>query len=71
MSGPICAFCGKPSEDEYAVHRDGFGVGPVVPLCNACGSGEEPTLDEIWARIAQPTAGDDSAYRPIGKGGAR
>ena len=50
----VCAFCGKPAEGEHTIHRDGFGVGPEVELCTACGSSPEPTCEEIWARIAQP-----------------
>jgi hypothetical protein len=51
-----CAYCGKPSEGHYSVHRDAFGVGPEVELCAACGSGPSPTLREIWARTRQPEA---------------
>lgn len=47
-----CAFCGGPHTGEYSVHRDGFGIGPEVPLCNKCGSTESPTLPEIWAKIS-------------------
>lgn len=52
--GPHCAYCARPSAGNYAVHRDGFGVGPEVPLCDACGSLPTPTLEDIWARIARP-----------------
>lgn len=44
-----CAYCGRVAEGKYSVHRDGFGEGPEVPLCNRCGSGKKPTLGEIWA----------------------
>lgn len=50
----MCAYCGKPAEGHGAIHRDGFGIGPEVDLCDACGLGEEPTCEAIWARIAQP-----------------
>lgn len=52
-----CAFCGEPAEGNYTVHRDGFGEGPEVPLCDADGSQSEPTLDEIWDRIARKDRG--------------
>lgn len=48
---PTCAFCGKPAEGNHSVERDGFCLGPEVRLCDACGSGVEPTLTEIWGRI--------------------
>lgn len=57
-----CAFCGERAEGKYAVHRDGFGVGPEVDLCDACGGSEFPTLAQIWDAIAQP-ADDECAYR--------
>ena len=49
-----CAYCGKPAEGNFLVHRDGFCDGPDVPLCDECGSETEPTLVEIWAKIANP-----------------
>jgi hypothetical protein len=61
VTNPTCAFCGHPAEGNYSIHRDGFGVGPEVDLCDEHG-GEFPTCDEIWERIAQP-ADDDGAYR--------
>lgn len=48
-----CAFCTKPAEGNYSVHRDAFGVGPEVDLCDACGGSEEPTLEEIWSHISR------------------
>lgn len=49
-----CAYCGKPAEGEYGIHRDGFGEGPEVDLCNACGGSPAEVLscEDIWARIA-------------------
>ena len=58
-----CAFCGAPSQGDYGIHRDGFGVGPTVPLCNGCGSRPTPTASDIWDRIAQPAEGK-FAHRP-------
>lgn len=57
-----CAFCGHPAEGNYSIHRDGFGVGPEVDLCDGHGSHETPTEAEIWERIAQPST-DEFAYR--------
>jgi hypothetical protein len=50
----MCAYCDRPAEGNFSIHRDGFGVGPEVPLCDDCGSKPEPTCGEIWDRIAQP-----------------
>lgn len=51
--GPCaCAFCEQPAEGNYSIHRDGFGEGPEIALCDGCGSKTEPTLEEIWARIS-------------------
>lgn len=50
-----CAYCEKVAEGHYSVHRDGFGVGPEVELCDACGGKREPTLSSIWTKIAQPS----------------
>lgn len=51
MSEQICAYCGKPAEGKYSVHRDSFRRGPEVPLCNACGGMSGPSLDDIWEKI--------------------
>lgn len=59
-----CAYCGAKAEGEYSVHRDGFGVGPEVDLCERCGSQPTPSLREIWERIAQPSE-SSFAYRRI------
>jgi hypothetical protein len=59
-----CAFCGKPAEGNFAIHRDGFCVGPEVDLCDACGGEELPSCPEIWEKIAQP-ADNDLAYRKV------
>lgn len=61
---PTCAYCGRPSQGNFTVHRDGFGVGPEVPLCDGCGSTPEPPLCEIWDRIAEPSA-DEFAFKRI------
>lgn len=44
----VCAYCEEPAEGNYGIHRDGLGEGPELDLCDACGSGEYPTLQEIW-----------------------
>ena len=46
-----CAFCGGPSDGNYSIHRDGFGDGPEVDLCDTCGGDEKPSCCEIWDRI--------------------
>jgi hypothetical protein len=49
-----CACCGGDAVmSGCAIHRDGFGEGPEVPLCETCGSEETPTCEEIWQRIAE------------------
>jgi hypothetical protein len=50
-----CSFCGAPAEGNYSIHRDGFGVGPEVDLCDGCGGAELPSCPEIWDRIAKPS----------------
>lgn len=53
-----CAYCGCGlRESNYATHRDGMGIGPVVPLCEECGGAERPTCQQIWNRIAWPQSG--------------
>lgn len=47
-----CAYCGGPAEGNYSIHRDGFCIGPEVPLCDRCGSRQYPTCGEIWNRIS-------------------
>jgi len=47
-----CAYCQKPSQGNYSVHRDGFCEGPEVDLCDECGGFASPTLEEIWAHIS-------------------
>jgi hypothetical protein len=48
-----CAYCGEPAQGNYAIHRDGFGDGPEVELCDDCAAYPHPTCDEIWALISQ------------------
>jgi hypothetical protein len=48
----VCAYCGEKAEGNYSIHCDGFGVGPEVDLCDAHGSGELPSCEQIWAKIA-------------------
>jgi hypothetical protein len=54
QSGP-CVYCGAESQGNYSIHRDGMGIGPEVPLCDACGRAPSPSLGAIWGRIAQPS----------------
>jgi hypothetical protein len=46
---PQCFYCGAfiPGEPPGRTHRDGFELGPQVPLCSEC-SGELPSLEAIW-----------------------
>jgi hypothetical protein len=59
MAKVNCAYCNSEviGETQYAIHRDGFiwddMEEPEVALCVECGSGPNPTCDEIWARIAK------------------
>ena len=48
-----CAYCSKPAHGNYSIHRDGFGVGPQVALCDDCGGHLFPTCDAIWERISR------------------
>ncbi len=61
----ICVYCKSPAQGRFSVHRDDFCEGPEVPLCDACGGDEEPTLEEIWNRISttQRTSTADRARR--------
>ena len=50
-----CAYCGAGIDEvQCSIHRDGMREGPEVPLCEKCGTDPYPTLDEIWAKIANP-----------------
>ena len=55
-------YCRAVAEGNCSIHRDGFGVGPTVDLCDACGSGPIPSARDIWERIAKPARGS-LAYR--------
>ena len=57
-----CSYCGRPAEGNFSIHRDGFGVGPEVELCDACGSEELPTCGQIWGRIAHPADSEFAFY---------
>jgi len=49
---PRCPVCARyHCQGNYSIHRDGFGVGPEVSICDACGSRPEPTAEEIWERL--------------------
>lgn len=53
LVGKPCVYCGKTSEGYFSIHRDGFGEGPEVPLCNQCGGFESPTPEDIWCKISK------------------
>lgn len=57
-----CSYCGGEAQGNFSIHRDGFGVGPEVDLCDPCGGPDLPAGD-IWERIAQPSD-DECGYRP-------
>lgn len=48
-----CVYCGGPAEGNHSIHRDGFGVGPQMPLCDEHGAHATPTCEQIWDRIAR------------------
>lgn len=49
-----CVYCGITliGVPPGGIHRDGFGVGPEVPLCQVC-YGPDLSCEEIWAKISQ------------------
>lgn len=42
-----CAACDNEAGTTYGIHRDGFGEGPEVMLCDDCGSGFLPTCEKF------------------------
>ncbi len=61
-----CAACGAeiqrcpghPEEDSepgvgHSINRDGFCIGPEVPLCCDCGAHEFPSCSQLWRMIAR------------------
>lgn len=46
--GVPCAMCLRAVQGNYSIHRDGMGVGPELPLCDACGGVEGPSCEEMW-----------------------
>ena len=57
LRASTCSYCGEPAEGNHTIHRDGFDIGPEVPLCNRCGTMTYPTLSQIWQRISRQKAG--------------
>jgi hypothetical protein len=53
-----CSYCGtvETGEPQWCIHRDGFDDGPQVPLCSGCGENDNLSCDDIWTRIALPSA---------------
>lgn len=50
-----CTYCGATFEAlQYSIHRDGFGIGPEVPLCSGCVENPLILMEDIWERIAYP-----------------
>lgn len=60
-SAGFCAARGEPAQGHFSIHRDGFGDGPEVGLCDACGAGPEPDLAELW-RMIKSRAQNDQAH---------
>lgn len=56
VTAHVCAYCGRPAEGNYSIHRDGFCDGPEVDLCDAHGGRMTPTCPEIWDRLADRKA---------------
>lgn len=48
-----CVYCGGLARGNYSIHRDGFGIGPEVDLCDDCGQDSTPTCADIWERVAK------------------
>jgi hypothetical protein len=50
----VCSACGEAFVGPIggSIHRDGFGIGPEVVLCDPCGGHEFPSCEELWSRIA-------------------
>lgn len=63
-----CVYCGQPAQGNYSIHRDGFGTGPEVPLCDECGGEEYPTCGEIWEVIAEPDPQNETPPDRKGRG---
>lgn len=63
MALPLCAYCGRPADGNFTIHRDGYGVGPEVDLCDWCGMYPAPSCEEMWDLIAQPSDADGAHYR--------
>lgn len=53
MTAEACAYCGDACSGKYTIHREGFGYGPEVGLCDACGGPGNPESNEIWQRIGK------------------
>lgn len=51
LAGRRCCYCGDSAQGNFSVHRDGIDVGPLLDLCDQCGSGVTPTLETIWERL--------------------
>lgn len=63
MKAGVCAYCDKPAEGRFSIHRDGFVDGPEVDLCDECGGHPHPTVFDIWERISQAQSKPRKAVR--------
>ncbi len=54
-SQKTCAYCERVINGEvhFTIHRDGFGEGPEVDLCDGCGLDSMITCEEILAKISR------------------
>ena len=53
LTVPPCAACGEPTQGNHLIHRDGFGDGPEVDLCDGCGGKELPSCETLWKMIRE------------------
>jgi hypothetical protein len=55
LSGRRCCYCGDPAQGNFSINRDGFDRGPLLDLCDRCGSGAMPTMETIWESLRNKT----------------
>lgn len=54
--GQPCVWCGAPSEGRYTCPVEGDARGVALPLCDAHGRAERPSIFEVWARLRERRA---------------
>jgi hypothetical protein len=55
LAGRRCCYCGDPAQGNFSINRDGIDVGPLLDLCDLCGSSASPTMEMIWERLRNET----------------